>query len=78
MCCKKFNNDAKNYYIANKNNYEYCCGPYIHLPCCCSYGFHFELLFLRDKQNGDYIQYLNMNCFKIPNNLFPQDSYEQL
>lgn len=76
--CQKINNEAKSYYIANKNNYTYCCGPYINFPCCCGYFFHFELLFLRDKYNGAYVQYMDVSCVKLSNNLFRQDSYEQL
>lgn len=78
MCCQKINNDAVSYYTTNKDKFKYCCGPYINLPCCFNYNFHFELLFLIDKSNGDYVQYMNVNCLKFPNNLFPRDSYEQL
>ena len=78
MCCQKLNNEARQLYYNERLNYSYICGPYINLPCCCGYGFHFELLFLQDKRNRDYVQYMDISCFKIFNNLFPRDSYEPL
>jgi hypothetical protein len=54
-CFKKNNEDARKYYLNTKSQYKHCCGPYIYLPCCCGYGFYFELLFLRDKSNGDFM-----------------------
>lgn len=80
MCYQKLNNEAKMYYLRNKNFYNLICGPYLHLPCscCCNYGLHFELLFLKDERNENYAQFMDLYCFKLPNNLFQQDSYEQL
>jgi hypothetical protein len=79
MCCQKINYDAKMYYLRNKDNFDIICGPNIHLPCFyCNYGFHFEFLLLKDFYTNDHFQYMDVYCFKIPNNLFQGGSFEEL
>ena len=80
MCKPTFGKEARNHYINNQNNYEKDCGIHIRIPCSwCGYGFNFELLFGRHIPSRDYLQYMDVSCFKLPfNSLSQPDSYEQL
>jgi hypothetical protein len=59
-----FNDEARRLYLNNILSYSYLCGQTINLPCICCI-FRFELLFLRDNRNRDYVQYMDVSCFDV-------------